>query len=124
MLKSFKHAINGIVWAIKNHPNFKIHIAISFLVLFLAFILKVSKTDIVLLIFAIVLGLMVEMVNTAIEEVTNLITIKWAKQAKIAKDVSAGLMLLTAIGTAIIGLIIFIPYFLKIFNFQFSIFNF
>lgn len=110
MLGSFKHAFHGIAWAFRNHPNFRIHIVISFCVLALALGIPVTRQDFAILIFAIILGLVIEMTNTAVEEVTNLITIKWAHQAKVAKDVGAGMMFLTAIGTAIIGLIIFIPY--------------
>lgn len=117
MKNSFRHAVSGINWAVSNHRNFKVHIGISVLVLLLAFILRVSRIEFSLLIFAIVFGLIVEMINTAIEELTDLITVKWAKQAKIAKDVAAGMMLLTAVGTALVGLIVFLPYFLKIFNF-------
>lgn len=113
MLKSIKHATNGISWTINNQRNFVLHLIISFLVLLFAFILEINKTEFILLIFAVILGLTVEMINTAVEEMTNLITIKWAAQAKIAKDVSAGMMLLTAIGTAIVGFIIFIPYFVR-----------
>ena len=49
------------------------------------------------------------MINTSIEAMCNLITTDWKKEAKIAKDVSAGMMLIIAVGTLIIGLIIFIP---------------
>lgn len=114
MKVSFKHAISGIIWTLKNQQNFRIHLVISLAVLCLSFFLKVSKTETLLLVFAIVIGLTSEMINTAVEEVTNLITIKWAKQAKIAKDVSAGMMLLTAIGAAIVGLSIFLPYIFRI----------
>jgi len=49
------------------------------------------------------------MINTSIEAMCNLITTDWKKEAKIVKDVSAGMMLIIAVGTLIIGLIIFIP---------------
>lgn len=112
MLKSFKHALNGLTWSAQNQKNFSIHISISILVFLLAYILQVSRTDFIILIFAVVLGLTAEMMNTSIEEMTNLITIKWSKQAKIAKDVAAAMMLVVSLGTAVIGLIVFIPYFL------------
>lgn len=114
MSVSFKHAISGIIWTLKNQQNFRVHLIISLTVLFLSFFLKVSKTETLLLVLVIILGLTAEMINTAIEEMTNLITIKWAKQAKIAKDISAGMMLLTAIGAAIVGLSIFLPYIFRI----------
>ena len=62
-----------------------------------------------ILILTIVFGLGVEMVNTSIEAMTDLITTDWKEDAKIAKDVSAGMMLMTAIGTVVVALFIFYP---------------
>lgn len=107
---SFKHAFDGVMWALKTQPNFRVHLTISFLVLFFAWFFRVTSTEWMILVFAIVLGLSTEMVNTAIEAMTDLITKDYRVEAKIAKDVSAGMMLMTAIGTAIVGLIIFVPY--------------
>jgi len=112
----FHHAWDGIKHAFINHPNFKIHSIISLIVLLLALILQISNIQFTILVFAIVLGFIVEMVNTSIESVVDLVTEEWRQNAKIAKDVSAGAMLLAAIGTAIVGLIIFIPEILKAFT--------
>ncbi|MBI4066818.1 diacylglycerol kinase family protein, partial [Candidatus Gottesmanbacteria bacterium] len=54
-----------------------------------------------------------EMINTSIEAMTDLITSEWRQQAKIAKDVSAGMMLLTAIGAILVALFIFLPKIVK-----------
>lgn len=112
---SFKNAIEGIVWAFTNHPNFKIHLPLSILAIILGFILKITRIETTILVLTIVFGLGVEMINTSIEEMTDLITVKWQKQAKIAKDVSAGMMLLAAIGTIFIALLIFGPRIIDIF---------
>ena len=106
---SFKNAYRGIFWAFDTQPNFKIHLLLSFIALFLGFILEISGIEMLLIIFCIVLGLGAEMINTSIEAMTDLITIEWRKEAKIAKDVSAGMMLVIAIGTLIVGFYIFIP---------------
>lgn len=106
---SFKHAFDGIMWALRSQPNFRVHLIISALVLFLAWIFHVQSYEWMILVFAIVLGLSTEMINTAVESMTDLITKEYREEAKIAKDVSAGMMLVTAIGTAVVGLIIFIP---------------
>ena len=105
----FHHAWEGIKHAFTHHPNFKIHSAISLIVLTLAIILKISDIKLIILVFSIVLGFTVEMVNTSIESIVDLVTEEWRQNAKIAKDVAAGAMLLTAIGTAIVGLIILLP---------------
>lgn len=114
MVGSFKHALDGIIIAFKEHVNFRIHIGIGLAVLFMAFIFGVSRIEIIILIFTINMVLIVEMINTAIEEITNLITIKWARQAKIAKDVVAGMAFLTALGSVIVGFAIFGPHFVAL----------
>ena len=111
---SFKNAYRGIFWAFDTQPNFKIHLLLSFIALFLGFILEISGIEMLLIIFCIVLGLGAEMINTSIEAMTDLITIEWRKEAKIAKDVSAGMMLVIAIGTLIVGFYIFIPKIIKL----------
>jgi diacylglycerol kinase len=107
---SFKHAFDGILWAVKTQPNFRIHLTISVLVLLLAWFFRVRPYEWMILVFAIIVGLSVEMVNTAIEAMTDLITKEYREEAKIAKDVSAGMMLVAALGTAAIGLGVFLPY--------------
>ena len=105
----FDHAWDGLRFAFVNHPNFKIHLVISGLVIGLGYFLDVTLVEWVLLVFAIVLGLVVEMVNTAVEAVVDLVTEEWRMSAKIAKDVASGAMLLAAIGTAVVGLMILGP---------------
>lgn len=110
MLSSFRHAIEGIATAFQEHPNFRIHTVTGVVVIMTGFALRVTPTEFLILIFTINLMFIVEMVNTSVEEITNLVTIKWAKQAKIAKDVAAGMALLTAISSIVVGIIIFGPY--------------
>jgi diacylglycerol kinase len=63
----------------------------------------------------IVLVISAEMINTSIEEMTNLITSEHKREAKIAKDVAAGMVLVVSIGAVIVGLYIFTPYILAFF---------
>jgi len=106
---SIKTALSGIVWAFKTQPNFRVHLILSVVALLLGIYLKVSYVEMTVLSLAIVFGLGIEMVNTSIESLTDLITTKWHIQAKIAKDVSAGMMLLVAFGTILVAALIFIP---------------
>ena len=87
----------------------KIHILMMLLVAIAGIILKINVIEwiICIILFAIVIS--AELFNTAIETVVNMITMEKNEKAKIAKDVSAGAVLVTAIGSAIVGLIIFIP---------------
>lgn len=109
LISSFKHAFAGITWVAKEHPNFKIHIIISLFAIFIGYLLEFTRIEFAILLLTILVVYTAEMLNTAVEEVTNLVTIRWAKQAKIAKDVASGMVLLAAIGSIIIGLLLFIP---------------
>lgn len=106
---SFKTAVSGIAWAIRTQPNFRVHLVLSVFALTLGWLFDVTAVEMLILVFTIVLGLSAEMINTAIESMTDLITREWRQEAKIAKDVSAGMMLITAVGAVIIAAIIFIP---------------
>lgn len=106
---SFKNAVSGLIWAFTTQRNFDIHVVLALLAIGAGIYLQISATEFSILILAIVFGLGVEMANTAIEELTNLVTTQWRKEAKIAKDVSAGMMLLVALGTLLLACIILLP---------------
>lgn len=106
---SFKNAFSGLFWAFKMHPNFRVHLFFAITAVALAFYLDISRVEMTIIIFTIVLVFVAEMINTSIEAMTDLITKEWREEAKIAKDVSAGMTLVAAIGAVAVGLIIFIP---------------
>lgn len=106
---SIKTALAGLFWSVKTQPNFRIHITLSLMVLLAGWYLEISSIEMAILVFAIVLGLSAEMINTALESMTDLITTEWRKEAKIAKDVAAGMMLVVAIGAVVIALLILGP---------------
>lgn len=108
-LTTFKNAFNGCFYAFKTQKNFKIHLGLSLFVLILAVWLKISLTKFLFLVLAITFGLTAEMVNTAFEKTVDLITEEYHPKAKIAKDVSAGMMLVVSIGLAILGALILLP---------------
>lgn len=106
---SFRHAFAGLVYAFTTQPNFIIHFILSILAILAAIILKVSDLKMIGLIIMIAIGLAAEMINTAIESITDLVTDEWKKKAKIAKDVSAGMVLLTAFSAIIVATIVLLP---------------
>lgn len=112
--KSFKYAIEGIWTSFKTERNMKIHIFIMILVIIAGIILKINKSEwiICIILFAIVIGS--ELFNTSIETIVDMVMPEKNEKAKIAKDVSAGAVLVVAIGAAIIGLVIFVPRILNI----------
>lgn len=113
LYKSFKHAFEGIFNTIKKERNIKIHLCMMCLVILCGFYFHITKLEwmICLILFALVISL--ELVNTAIEAVVDLASPDIHPLAKISKDAAAGAVLISAIIAAIIGLMIFIPYLLK-----------
>ena len=107
LIKSFKYAFEGILIGIKEEQNMKIPIMI--LVIIFGIMLKINTIEWIICILLFGLVISMELINTAIENTVNLITKEKNQQAKIAKDVAAGAVLVSAIASAIIGLIIFIP---------------
>lgn len=113
MIKSwfitFKNAFEGLIYAFRTQRNFKVHLFLSLLVIFLSCWLQIPKLEFLVLFLAIIIGWGIEMANTAFEKTVDLVTEEYQPKAKIAKDVSAGMMLVTSIGLAILGLLILLP---------------
>lgn len=107
---SFKHAWDGIWYAVTTQPNFQVHLIAAFAVVFSAWHFEVTKMEWIVLLLAIALVLIAEMLNTAIESVTDILILEFNKHAKIAKDVAAGMVLLAVVLSIIVGLVIFLPY--------------
>lgn len=107
---SFKYAFSGILAALKEEPNLKFHLLAGVLVIPASIILNVSREDWMKIIFLIGFVISVELTNTAIEAVVDAFTDKEHPGAKLAKDISAGAVLVAAITSAVLGILIFLPY--------------
>lgn len=106
---SFKHAWDGVVYAFSSQPNMRFHGIFALGVVLAGYAFSLSKTEWLITFFMILLMFTAEMVNTAIESMTDLISKEYSKQAKIAKDVAAGMVLLNAVCSVIVGLVVFGP---------------
>ncbi len=106
---SVKNCLDGISYVTKNEKNFKREIALGIIALILSYILKIDKIEFIIILTMICLVLTAEIINTAIERAVDLVTKEYHELARIAKDVSAGSVLVTSIFALIIGIIIFIP---------------
>lgn len=116
LIKSFQYAFEGLFHTFKCNQNFRIQIVGALLVILASIFFKVNAFEMGILGVMILLVMCAEMINTALEEMVNLITTNHQKEAKIAKDVAAGMVLLTFLGSIIVGLLIFIPHVLKLFG--------
>ena len=106
---SFRYAIQGIVSALKTEQNLKIHFIITALAIFLGIILKINYTEwaICFLLFGFVIT--AELLNTAIEVTVDLAMPEKNEKAKLAKDIAAGAVLISAIVSILVGIVIFLP---------------
>lgn len=107
---SFKYALSGIATALREEPNLKFHFMAGIIVILAALFLKISRVDFLIIIFLIGFVISLELTNTAIEGVVDAFTDKEHPRAKYAKDISAGAVLVAAITSAILGIMIFLPY--------------
>jgi diacylglycerol kinase (ATP) len=116
VIRSFGYAFEGLFHAVKYNRNLKIHLVVALIVILASIFFNVTVFEKEILGVMIVLVILSEMINTSIEEMVNLITQEHKKEAKVAKDVGAGMILVAALGAAIVGIVVFTPYILKLFH--------
>jgi len=110
-VKSLRYAILGIWYSVRDQPNLEIQVGIAIVVTAAGFYFQITSTEwcVVLLCIGLVIGL--EMINTAIENLVDLITLERSPLAGKIKDIAAGAVLFSSIISTIIGVIIFGKYF-------------
>lgn len=116
LVRSFSYAFAGVHYAVVHNQNMRIHITVAFVVMLASVFFRVNAFEMGILGVMILLVISAEMINTAIEEMVDLITKEHRQEAKIAKDVAAGMVLVTAGGSVIVGFLIFLPHILKLFR--------
>lgn len=107
VIDSFNAAVAGIVHVLKTQRNMRLHFLAAVLVLLASVVLRMAFVDLLFLISAIVLVLLAEMVNTAIEMTIDLVQESYHPLARIAKDVSAGAVFLVSIYAVAVGYLVF-----------------
>ena len=108
-IKSFRFAFEGIGYVFLTQKNAQIHLIIIILVLALAFWLAIPLRDLALILLTIGMVLGAEFINTALEEIINLVSPGQHPLAKTTKDVGAGAVMLLAIIAVLIGILILGP---------------
>lgn len=107
-LDAAKNAFNGIWYCIKTQKNIRIQLIIAVIVITISLIFKLNYIEMIFIVLAIMLVLITEVINTAIESVVDLVTKEYNPIAKIAKDVAAGAVVLASVNAVIIAIIIFL----------------
>lgn len=107
LLMSFNYAIEGVIHVLRRERNMRVHFLLATVILVLAFAYDVTKVELMVLLVAISFVLIAEMVNTAVEEMIDISLQRYDPRAKVAKDVAAGAVLVSAVVAATIGYLVF-----------------
>jgi undecaprenol kinase len=109
LLKSFSHALSGISLTVIQERNMRIHVFVAVMVIAASFWFSLNPLEWLFVLLCIGGMFALEMMNTAIEKVVNLVTMELHPLAKQAKDIAAGAVFIYAILSVVVGLIIFLP---------------
>lgn len=112
-IKSFKYAFKGIYATLLSQHNFWIHLVVTVLVIGFGIFLELSIYEWLIIILCIGFVLTAEIFNSAIELLTDIVSPEYNSTAGLVKDMAAGAVLISAVSSAVIGLIIFLP---KLYN--------
>lgn len=113
---SFVNAVDGLKTAYKDERNFRIEIYLAVITLILSFVLKISILEITAVVFCIVMVLVAELFNSALEHLVDLFSPEYHELARKAKDIGAAAVLTISFGSAVIGGLIFLPKILEMFD--------
>jgi len=102
-------AIEGIIYSVKTQRHMRYHLVAALVVLLVGLMVNVSRTELILLCMAIVLVLVTEMLNTALEVAIDMIAEGFHPKAKVAKDIAAGVVVMASIGALTLAYLILYP---------------
>lgn len=109
LAKSFAFAFEGIREAFKREPNFRTHILIAIVASGIAIYLNFTVIEWIILFFTVATVIVAELINTAVESLVDLVSPDIRQEAKLAKDVLAAAVFVTALLAVVIGLLLFVP---------------
>ena len=109
-IRGFGYAFSGLWYALRTQRNMRVHASIALLALLVGLLLRISPVEFAVIFLAVLAVLTAEMFNTVLEICVDLASPAYHPLAKIAKDVAAGAVLMSAILSVIIGLCIFSPH--------------
>lgn len=107
LIDSFNYAVDGIIYTLKTQRNMRIHFSLAIIVLVSSLFLNFSRLEFLILFLTVSFVIASEMINTSIEKSIDLFTEDYHPLAKIAKDVAAGAVLVSAINAIVVGYLLF-----------------
>lgn len=115
MIKRFKHPFEGLIALLRKDKNFLLHLIAALFVIIISVLFNITRTEWLFIIIAISAVLFMEVINTSVEYVVDLVIDEYHPLAKYAKDTASLAVLIASMMSLLIGMIIFIPYILKLF---------
>jgi diacylglycerol kinase (ATP) len=115
-IKSANYAVEGILYAAKTQRHVRYHLIAASTVLILSFILGLNRMEFLFISFVTILVILAEMINSALEVTVDILSPHKSEMARIAKDIAAGAVMITAFGAAVVGYIVLVPYLIKAFH--------
>jgi diacylglycerol kinase (ATP) len=109
-IRSFKYALRGIGFVLRSEHNAWIHILVALIVSAAGIAVHLSSLEWCCIVISISVVLAAEAFNTALEQLTNLVSPDFHPLAGKTKDIAAGGVLITALGAATVGIIVFLPH--------------
>jgi diacylglycerol kinase len=116
IIQSFKDAVRGIEIVYKNEQNFRLQVFLALVVVFLMLFFPLSKGERIVICFLIFLVLILELLNSAVERLVDLLKPRLSLQVEGVKDIMAAVVLIASLSSFIIGLIVFFPYLVDFFT--------
>jgi diacylglycerol kinase len=115
-ITGFRYAFSGLWYALRTQRNARVHICIAILAILMGIVLRISAVEFAMIFVAITGVFIAEMFNTVFELCIDLASPDYHPLAKIAKDVAAGAVLLSAMLSVVIGLFVFVPHLWNLFH--------
>ena len=109
LVNSFNYAFEGIIYVVRTQRNMRIHVLVALAVLPLGVLLGVSRIEMLALILAVAFVILMEMANTALEMTIDVATPAFDPRARAAKDIAAGMVLVSAVTALFVGYLVFAP---------------
>ncbi|KKQ27630.1 MAG: Diacylglycerol kinase [Candidatus Magasanikbacteria bacterium GW2011_GWC2_37_14] len=107
---SFKESLHGLRTVFKSEQNFRLQVYLAILVIFLMFVWTLTKSEKIVLLLLIFLVLIMEVINSVVERLLDVVEPRLSGQVKLIKEIMAGAVFLSSLVALIIGIFIFYPY--------------
>ncbi|MCK5416311.1 diacylglycerol kinase family protein [Candidatus Parcubacteria bacterium] len=110
LLKSFKYAFRGLYKVLREEQNLRVQFFIAFIILLFAWYFHINSVELALLIFVISLVILMEIINSAVERISDILKPRINNYVKEIKDIMAAAVMFASVTAIVVGIIIFFPY--------------